>query len=457
MAGPDHLTTPRIKYKNLTKKERKRLRRARRNNNVSPQLIRNLNDPKPGGSLFKDFYGERGQFKKRRGEGKHPFKGAFSGGAGGVGSGKQHTLGDLLNGRAGHKKPKGLGGVNEVVNGKNKLGNKKGGKNKKGGGKSGGKGGGKNSGMLSPQAMAYYGMGKFKGPDRKKAALIVQREVNKTLRELRSEARQTQNAGKKAINKTRGERRAIKGDLRYLFNEADDYIGAQNEQINSRYNQTAEDLGSIFGSLQANQGQQIDARRAAAMAEMERLGIQQTGMGQFDADAAYLQGMGQQQQANALANLDVQKRNSSTVGDLLQSMSRGSRTSLLGQADMESQENINDIRGDVRGQLMDIFDSMREVKMDRPRATNELWMQMQDSAYQQWAEQGQMNFQNQLAANQFNLDVSKLNSDNLWKKAAMRQEAKKAAAKRRQQRQMDQARNIGNNISNSVGSWADLW
>jgi hypothetical protein len=324
----------------------------------------------------------------------------------------------------------------------------KGGGSGKGSGKSGGGGGGNSN------AMSYYGMGKFNGPSRKKAGLIVQREINRQLRELASEARQTKHSGREAVKKIHGQRRATIGDLDYLYNEADDYIGAQKQQIDSRYNQTKENVGNIFADLQQSQGQQIDATRAAAMAEMQRLGIQQTGMGQYDADAAFLQGLGQQQAADVDANLRSQQTGASAIGDLLQGMSRGSRASQIGQATTDAQESINDVRGDVRGQLLDIFDSMRGVRAERPAMTNELWMQMQDSAYQQWAETNQINFQNQLATNQFNLDVDKLSSDNLWKKAELRQAAKKESAKRRQQRQMDAARAASRRIMDAAGS---LW
>jgi hypothetical protein len=131
-------------------------------------------------------------------------------------------------------------------------------------------------------------------------------------------------------------------------------------------------------------------------------------------------------------------------------MSRGSRTSLVGKANVAQQEAVNDIRGDTREQLMDIFDSMREVRKGRPAAVNELWTQMQQNAYQQWAETQQMNFQNQLATNQFNLDVSEHNSSNLWKRAKLRQDAKREQAKRRQQRQLWAIQNASNSIMDAA-------
>jgi hypothetical protein len=343
--------------------------------------------------------------------------------------------------KGGGGKPK--GGQRPVGHGGHKHGSG-------GGGKSMGGGGGGGGGGAAGGGMRYYGAGKAPKVSRDAAAIIVGREINKQLRELQREGGKTRRAGRRAVTEANNHGQKVRGDLDYLFNEADDFIGAQNTKIDGQYDQQRAQLQDLFNSVQGEQSQATDLRRQAAMAEMQRLGIDQAGLGQFDADANFMDQLAGQQQAGTMANVDMQDRNMGDIGSMLESMSRGSRTSLVGKANVAQQEAVNDIRGDTREQLMDIFDSMREVRKGRPAAVNELWTQMQQNAYQQWAETQQMNFQNQLATNQFNLDVSEHNSSNLWKRAKLRQDAKREQAKRRQQRQLWAIQNASNSIMDAA-------
>lgn len=406
--------------------------------------------PSPGAGLPKPpLTPAQRRRRRRRRQNKAVFPIPKGGGLPGTGP-KHHAnnVGELLGGKGAGGKPKKAGWQKQYkhdflgkpktkkgTHGKVPAGGKGGGSKGKGGG-GGGKGGrggkGGGGGGTSTGGMVYMGMGKPPNVPRRQAALIVGRDINRQVRELQHEARKVQQGAIRDAKDAKNMKQQTKGDLRYLYNEADDYIGRQNQNINDSFNATRGDLQDIYHNFSAARQDQTNSIRDAAMAELQRLGVQQTGMGQFDSDAANMDQVAAQNQANILANNETSQNSSREIGNILQGMSRGSRTSQLGQADVANMDALNQIRGDARGQLMDVFDQIRNVRADRANQVQQLYMQLQQNAYQQWAETNQSNFNNQLAANQFNLDVSQLNSDNLFNKAKVRQERNRQRAANRQ-------------------------
>lgn len=317
-----------------------------------------------------------------------------------------------------------------------------------------GRNGGRNRGGRGPNTSVpgavYNGLGEFPGIDRDEARLEVTNENNRLIQALLDEAGARRQDLKFDINTANGLFDRTKGDLNYVFNEADDFIGAKNQQIDQRFTDTGSQLGQLFQQLQGTLGQTSAANRNAAVGEQSRLGIQQSGMGNFDSDANFQQMLAQQSGAGAQATNQMMQGSANEIGSLLQSMSQASLASAMGRATNDRNDAITGARQGYRSEVSDIRGDIRDVNKNRPAAINELFKAMQNDAYQRWAETQQMDFQNQLATNNFNLDVSKLNSDNLWKKAEQRERQRQAAIERRTQQGLHEAEELSRTLADKT-------
>lgn len=302
---------------------------------------------------------------------------------------------------------------------------------KKGGGRSGG-GGGMNT---STPGLGPYSPGEFEGPSRREARVIVDRENQQLIRDLLGEASKYKQDLKYDVNKANALFNRSQGDLRYIYGEAQDYMGNRSQAIDNRYEQTGGVLGNIYQGLGAAVGQNTDAARANILAEQQRLGIQGSGTADLEADAANRQQIASYLGSAAQSSNEMARNAANEIGNLLGSMSAASLASAVGRSDNRRQDQISDARQGYRQDISEIRGDIGDVKRNRPGAISELHSAMQNNAYQQWAEGQQMAFNNQLATNKFNLDVSNLNSDNFWKRAAARQAAAKARAERRLKRE----------------------
>lgn len=310
------------------------------------------------------------------------------------------------------------------------------------GGKKHGKrhGGGPNT---STPGMIYYGLGDFPGISNKQVKTIVGQDINNQVRALAQQLAAGKDARTYDINKIKALYDRTQGDLNYVYGEANDAIQGQNQLINSRFNDNKGDINGIYNALTQQIGNTSDANQQAAMQEMARLGIQQSGMPGYQADVANMQNMANVNQANAQANIHAMQQNSNQAGSLLQSMSAASLASALGRAANAKQDSISQTRQDYRTAMNDIMGQITDVKRQRGQMQNELYSAMEQNAFQRYMEQQQADFNNQLAANQFNLDVSKLNSSNWLAKAKLKQQAAEAAARRRQNQQFLQMQKQG--------------
>lgn len=301
-----------------------------------------------------------------------------------------------------------------------------------------GKRGGRGGPNTSTPGMIYYGLGDFPGVNRKEARLEVQTENNKLIRALLDQAKNYRQDLEFDTNKANTLFDRTKGDLNYVFNEADDFIKGRNQAIINRYQSTGNEIGEVFSGLQNALGQTSNANRDAALQEQARLGIQQSGMGNFDQDANFAQLQAQQLGSSAQANLDMQRNSATEIGALLRSMGQASLASAVGRATNARQDSITGAQQGFRENINNIRSDITDVRKNRSQAVGDLHRAMEDAAYQRWAESQQMDFNNQLAANQFNLGVSKHNSDNFWERAKLTQQ--QAEARRRRQLAQQQMR-----------------
>lgn len=303
---------------------------------------------------------------------------------------------------------------------------------KKGRNKGGGGGGGTNT---STPGLGPYIPGEFEGPSRREARVIVDRENQQLITDLLREAQNYKKDLKYDTRQANNLFERSQGDLNYIFGEAQDYMGNRSQAIDNRYEQTGGVLGNIYGGLSAAVGQNSDAARANILAEQARLGIQGSGTADLEADAANRQQIASYLGSSAQSSNEMMRNASNEIGNLLGSMSAASLASAVGRADNRRQDTISDARQGYRQDIRGIRQDIGDVNRNRHGAISELHSAMQNNAYQQWAEGQQMAFNNQLATNKFNLDVSQLNSDNFWKRAATRQANAKARAERRLKRE----------------------
>lgn len=313
-------------------------------------------------------------------------------------------------------------------------------------GRRGRRGGG--SGLFSPNTMEYSGFGAFPGVSRQAAKTMVAQDNKQLIEGLFNQAKNFNEDYKYDLNKINAGYDRTKGDLNYVFNEAGDVIGAKNKAIDSRFAAGSDELKAIYDRLQQTMGQTSGDNRAAALAEQQRLGVQNTGMGRFDQDANWQQMLAQQSGANAQANNTLARNSASEAGNMLASMSAASLASAQGRATNARNDASTEALQGYRQNISGIRNDMSGVIKNTPNAVRELYDAMDDKAYQRWAETNQMDWQNQMAAASFNLDVSKLNSSNLWaKRKATMEAARQRTAARQKQAELDAQRTTNNIMS----------
>lgn len=354
------------------------------------------------------------------------------------------------------KKDTMTGGNTEIIK---KHGGKKGGKgdgHKHGGKNGGGKNGGPGKGLnTSTPGMPMPDFGTFPGVSRKDARIAVGQDINKFIRELMREAQSRKNSHQFDINKANALFDRTEGDLDHVYGEVAEQNQRSGNLINQGYNNGRNAMEQIYGALQGQMQGTTDANRDAAMAEMERLGIQQSGMGRFNTDANFGQQVAGINQANTLANLGMMQNSSNEIGNMLASMGQASLASAVGRATNDRNDYIQDSRQAHRQEMSDILGQIRDTRGERHSMVNELHQAMEQNAYQRWAETNQQQFNNVLAANNFNLGVSKHNSSNLLARAKLTQEAaRQRALKKQQNRQWQMLQNQTKKIDSGL---ADIW
>ncbi len=297
----------------------------------------------------------------------------------------------------------------------------------------GGGGQGKGSGGGSGGGVGEKGL-------RAQASRMVQQDINSAVRGLENEARTRNKQGQYDIAKLAALYDRSVGDLNHVFGEVSENTNIQNQKIDSRFNQGKTDLAAIYAGLRNRIGDSNSSARNAAAAEQARLGIQESGMGNFDSDAANAVNVANTNDANAQANMTTAQTAAAQIGGMISNMTGASLASSIGQAANTRNQGVNDVNEALRADLADIYNSEREEKLGKAGKVNDLWMQLSDRAFSRresnrnyaLARQGQA-FSQGMQNSNFNLSVSKFNSDNLWKAAAQRQEDRRQAAIRRQQ------------------------
>jgi hypothetical protein len=214
-----------------------------------------------------------------------------------------------------------------------------------------------------------------------------------------------------------------KGDLEYIRGEVTDTVGANNAKIDAQYEATGSKMRDLQQALKSELGANSAANKDAAMAELARLGIEQTGTGRFDADASFSQALADQSGANQNANLDAAQAMSADVGAMLQSMNEGQFQAGMGQAMNTRNSAISDLTQTSNEALMDLRGDISEARAGRGSAVAKLYEQMRESRFNQWATTREMNFNQKLSAMQYNQSEAQRRKDNAVAAAARRRAA----------------------------------
>jgi len=223
----------------------------------------------------------------------------------------------------------------------------------------GGKGGRRKGG----HGKFYGAMGGYRGVPYKRAAGIVNSQIRRAINDLQREAQQSRNLYQQS-----------KGDLRHIFGEVSEQIGSSNRNIADLYSGAMGSGQEATSDLLAGQSAQTEAAKAAASAELARLGIQGSGnLGRMDADALFASQMAQQAGANNQANLGLASSMAGDVGQLLAGMASGSHLSNRGQALNTRNNSLTDLRS-----------QMGDIRQERGPMINELLESMLQSDFQRW-------------------------------------------------------------------------
>jgi hypothetical protein len=175
------------------------------------------------------------------------------------------------------------------------------------------------------------------------------------------------------------------GDLNYVHGEVGDYLnnmGAQNMQMfQGQMGQQEQANAALQGQLQGT----FDSAQGDVIAELNRLGISGgANTGGIVADRGWQQAQGAQQGANALQSMGMMQQNSGVAQNLIAGMNQGSLTQGYGQnlnAYNDAQSATNQDRMD---QLSEINNAMWDAQAGRKDVFFQLLQQLQQTGWSQY-------------------------------------------------------------------------
>jgi len=226
--------------------------------------------------------------------------------------------------------------------------------------------------------------GRPPGINMRAANNLVQQDINTQIRALRNQAQGQARARDFDISKLEALFGRTKGDLDYLFDEAKDFTTGQSAKIDQRFDETGASMNQLFNSFKTENQANTNSRRDAASAELARLGIQQSGLGKFDEDAAFAEGMSNTNQANNNANLAAMKFGADEIGQLLQGMATGSHASNVGQANTTKDQGIAQARQDFSQYMKGVTDKATEIQSTKFVKATDLAQQLQAQKFSQF-------------------------------------------------------------------------
>lgn len=288
----------------------------------------------------------------------------------------------------------------------------------------------------------------------RQASDLVNSDINSNLRQIRQEARGASRQYRHGQRKIRTQGKRERGDLRHVFGEAADFLQNNRGEMNQRYDTAKGDTADLYNQLTATNDANTSKNKAAMQSEMDRMGINASTR-QFNEDSNFLQGMGNTDKTNALANLGTQQSGADAVARMLGSTMQGEKVSRIGQSYNTQGDQLSDLRQNYTDIFKNLQGEAHDTRADRASQIKELMMQLEDQNYQRFADTGQSNFENAMAANAFNLDVDKFNFDVKQNRQTLIQQ--RAAQRRRLRKQQthhrhNQSQQAGANILGGINN-----
>ena len=255
----------------------------------------------------------------------------------------------------------------------------------------------------SYQSRGGYGAtGIYPGIDPRRPKKIVSGQIRELLRSLRNERKGVRRETSEGIRDIDLLNSQTQSGLDNISQQVQAYMAAQGAQINQNYADLGQQTGAQDAALQQQMQTTNTEQQAAAMAEMERLGIQQTGIDpMWSANNAAQMQAAQQVATNNQNNIQAGATGASAISGLMGQLSAGTFGSFKGQANLDRQSAINELGDDSRSAISDIMAEMRNTRKSKGDAINELMEQMLAGDYERWANTNDMQFQHMDSNRQF--------------------------------------------------------
>lgn len=216
------------------------------------------------------------------------------------------------------------------------------------------------------------------------------------------------------------------GDLNYIHAQAGSYLQGMNSNINSGYSAAAANTAAANEALQKQLGLNTKNNAAAATSEQQRMGLSGLGLGNFGADANFIQSIAAQTARNDQSNLETARAGASEVGNLLLGMNVGSRAQGLGTAKNNWATNAKGINDNYTNEANKIRQEMSNTRAQRNAMINELVNQLtaqaqakadSDRAYALQREQFAASQGQNALDNKYRYDA--MNNDNIWRRTEL--------------------------------------
>jgi hypothetical protein len=231
----------------------------------------------------------------------------------------------------------------------------------------------------------YGALGSYPGVNMNMVNQLVGGVLRDEMRDLRRQKQAVRRESEYLNNKNTAMYERGMGDLNYVHGEVGDYLnnmGAQNMQMfQGQMGQQEQANAALQGQLQGT----FDSAQGDVIAELNRLGISGgANTGGIVADRGWQQAQGAQQGANALQSMGMMQQNSGVAQNLIAGMNQGSLTQGYGQnlnAYNDAQSATNQDRMD---QLSEINNAMWDAQAGRKDVFFQLLQQLQQTGWSQY-------------------------------------------------------------------------
>lgn len=201
-------------------------------------------------------------------------------------------------------------------------------------------------------------------------------QISLTVNQIKHGLQSTKQARNDTITHARTDYRNGRDDINDIYNAVANQLASSQGKIDTGYANTQAQVSAANNALVAQLAQTSAANQAAAQAEQARLGIQQSGMSSFGADAANSMSVAQQSNNDAMANLQLSHTNADSIGELLKGMNSGQRLSSIGKLTNSRNDALSQAREAFNQQRIASQNAITEAKDAREERIQQILAQM---------------------------------------------------------------------------------